>query len=222
MKKGFTLIEALVTIAIIGVLAGILLPVLVSSKRSAISTDDLSKMRQIGQAAAMYENQFGVFPLSDTQIVAAGMLPKYMCASNRDSSVDGIANELAKFQSSRIASAEGLPPVEYKNSFVGMAEFGLGHNIFNSYVLTGPAAGWLIDAADSERTPWPTPNQWKGTYKRLCVDGSVVVRQYRDFECYNEGKPEKCRMSVLLFVDPNPTFTELVRSDEQQPSSPRG
>jgi len=64
-QRGFTLVELLVVIAVIGLLIALLLPALQQSRAAARSTACKSSMRQIGLAMQMYANNHrGRFPLS--------------------------------------------------------------------------------------------------------------------------------------------------------------
>jgi prepilin-type N-terminal cleavage/methylation domain-containing protein/prepilin-type processing-associated H-X9-DG protein len=57
-NKAFTLIELLVVIAIIAILAAILFPVFAQAKLAAKKTNDLSHLKQLGLATAMYLNDY--------------------------------------------------------------------------------------------------------------------------------------------------------------------
>jgi len=57
-SKRFTLIELLVVMGIIGLLAGLLLPVTISARRKARMTECMSQQRQIGLAIHSYCNDY--------------------------------------------------------------------------------------------------------------------------------------------------------------------
>ena len=71
MKKAFTLIELLVVIAIIAILAAILYPVFAQAKEAAKKTADLSNVKQLGTATALYlSDNDDQFPLQSGQDLA--------------------------------------------------------------------------------------------------------------------------------------------------------
>ncbi len=63
MRHGFTLIELLVVIGIIGVLAGLLLPVLSAAKKRAAQAACINNMKQLGLGMRMYtDDNHDTFP----------------------------------------------------------------------------------------------------------------------------------------------------------------
>ena len=63
--SGFTLVELVVVIAILGTLAALLFPVFARSRENARGTTCLSNMRQFGMAVAQYLSDYdGVYPLN--------------------------------------------------------------------------------------------------------------------------------------------------------------
>ncbi|MCM8760161.1 MAG: type II secretion system protein GspG [Candidatus Omnitrophica bacterium] len=65
MKKGFTLIEILVVIAIISVIAAFSLPVYRKAKQRALIVKTLALINSIEAALSMYSTDFGDYPHYD-------------------------------------------------------------------------------------------------------------------------------------------------------------
>jgi prepilin-type processing-associated H-X9-DG protein len=68
-RVGFTLVELLVVIGIIALLIAMLMPALTRAKRSANAVACQSNLRQLGQASALYANDWkGAFPIARNNI----------------------------------------------------------------------------------------------------------------------------------------------------------
>jgi len=61
-RKGFTLIELLTVVAIIGILAGILIPTIGAAMTSAKKAKGRNQMRQYAVAIKQYKQEYGYYP----------------------------------------------------------------------------------------------------------------------------------------------------------------
>ncbi len=72
-RAAFTLTELLVVIAIIGILAGMLLPVLVKGKVAAQKTKARTEMADLVSAINAYDQDYSRFPITAAEQTAAGV-----------------------------------------------------------------------------------------------------------------------------------------------------
>jgi len=73
MKQGFTLIELLVVISVIGLLMGILMPVLSRAREQAKITAVNAELRQIGIALEMYYDDNQKFPPTQEDCISSSL-----------------------------------------------------------------------------------------------------------------------------------------------------
>ncbi len=81
-SPGFTLIEMLVTIVILGILFALLLPALQSAKTRARINTCRNHLRQMGHALMMYESDFSFFPGAGDALIGTNNFPWQFVSTN--------------------------------------------------------------------------------------------------------------------------------------------
>jgi prepilin-type N-terminal cleavage/methylation domain-containing protein/prepilin-type processing-associated H-X9-DG protein len=88
-RRGFTLVELLATIAIIGLLIGLLLPAVQSARESGRRTSCMNKIRQLSLACQQYNTQNGAFPPGGIVRLAATLTDQERCVLSDSSGTAG-------------------------------------------------------------------------------------------------------------------------------------
>jgi prepilin-type N-terminal cleavage/methylation domain-containing protein len=197
--RGFTLTELLVVVAIIAVLAGITTSAFVAARNGAKVTADISNMRQLGAAAALYQSDFdNVFPLSASTLVASGRVPSAIVSSSRDATPDGLAVAIANEVLPPVGRA--MPKLPYRLSYPGLFEMGFDQTFVQNHLTSASGVGWLVEVSACEPRAGTLAGS-VGRYHRLMLDGSVQKRVQSVFAFNDDGQSGRATHPLMFFID---------------------
>lgn len=206
-RRGLTLVELLIVIAVLAVVAGLVLPAVARARRHGHIATDISNLRQMGLAAGLYmEANNDRYPLSAAELVNAGFAPKSIAASPGDQTPKGLANHLVEEITGGIGPYRAkVQP--FRHSYVGVLEYTYGEETFRKRILQGRNPGWLVSIARMQ-SPAGTVDGSTGVYQRLLVDGSVQTRTHQREWVQQDGSWGFWRSPLLLFVDEDRAWVE--------------
>lgn len=213
---GFTLVELLTVVAIIGVLATLLSASLGTAKRKARKTVSVSNLREIALALHMYEDDQRRRPDSFRALVGEKYLAHrvVLCPEDRTANWAGLLEELDKSRDAsrgQIGIAENEPPPpEVPHSY--FKSFDLPNEIWERIersTFGGIAACQLHGLGRPMGDAPPSLDLYQGLVLRALKDGSVVQRQVFWDTLGASGVPPAAMapanptdMQLPLFLDP--------------------
>lgn len=170
----------MVAVLILTILAGLTMPALFQGRRSSFGAVEISNLRQIGQAALIYEQTYGDHPLGTRLLVQTKLIPPEICSSPLDDSREGLAN-LFVAEAAKSSDVYATRKVPYKNSFTSFDTMAWTLQRKKKYLDNNPSPGWLVSlAAGTPAIPGQILGSYTGRYRRLLMDGSVKSCVHHD------------------------------------------
>ncbi len=180
----FTLLELLVVIGIIGILAGLLLPVLAKAKEKARQTKCLSNFKQLGMAFHLYlEESRGFFPAPGSK-TAYGPLPEDWIhwQYNRNPANSAIAPHLAGAFSTNLFRCPSDMDAERRARFAVLTNAYVFSYSFSAIKVTNDVNVGLALALGSQRQKLPF------SLANVQNPSSIIMLAEEDHSVVNDGR----------------------------------
>lgn len=197
--------ELLAVIAILLVLTAITSSTLVRAKQSAGNSVELSNLRSLGQAAALYAEVSGHWPISASTLVREFNVPIALVQSPLDTSRNGFTNAMLEYHA---LTAQNLRQniTDYPLSYTGLGDLGYKSAYFESKVVSQPASGWLVSLVRCKPRTQGHYGSLSGMYHRLLIDTSVQRR----FHAWSEGRLGRMDHPAFWFADGDQEWKEEI------------
>jgi len=174
--RAFTLMELLVVVAIIALLAALILPVLLQSRKHAQMGACINNLSQLGKAAMLYRDDYdGSYATHLTQLLPyVKTLVLFECPLDPTGGIIGASTRQLGSPVSYVYLSESE---EFRRL---LAEADPSHGIFACVLHGRPLRGWGLPPQRGAFNPIAT---YTGLVLRVCTDGAVKRAQVAP-RCY--------------------------------------
>jgi prepilin-type N-terminal cleavage/methylation domain-containing protein len=176
-RQAFTIVELLVSMAIVAMLAGLLFGTHVVAKRHAFHASNAARLRQIGVALELYAQDHGAMPLRSLQAIvdAQYLKDERLLKSPLETYAEGYANHVDKCLGG--ARIQGGPRVQ--SDFHPFRSWRNAPSMYEHLKEWNDSPGLAVDFAVGIKVNKGCFYEYAGKYHRLQGDLSVVLRDRR-------------------------------------------
>ncbi len=208
-RLGITLVEVLVTLAIILLLAGLTFPIYRAAKREAFKADAIAKAKQVGIGLQLYHTEYGQWPENHLgEAVISGHLDPVVLHVKGDPKPDGLAHWIEGCQGwttplkpgTRNSFEDVFAETSTRNVYITILE---KHDQNYALVAYRGLGDWLHG-----NTPecFGSLTGYQGRIVRARLDGSVSTDILSDRSA--NGELQLCYAALFSDVDPNTLCAE--------------
>ncbi|RYG49213.1 hypothetical protein EON79_02080 [bacterium] len=208
--KAFSLVETLVVAGIIALLSGLVFAVSSSALRRGHDSDSLQRLKQLGIAGAIYNEEYGTFPRSVRVLVATKAVPAELAATRTDEWKEGMGNRLLVDVNLNGGDPMHVGPAPFRLTYVGWDEASVSPSFIKAMEGKDPSFGWLADLTSLAPQKGYGLCYWPGSYRRLLLDTSVVRRSPVTFKTSLQpgGPLQDACATNLYFMDDMQTYLQ--------------